>query len=100
MLLRKQRPMRSRMVFCSWRRMLKLQSMLVLYFMRLDTAVRGVHLQGSRGEHDAAGTLVLCAHLRGGATVPLPELHERRGVAQAWPFLDRSFFDTEQLHRL
>ncbi|CAO2179027.1 unnamed protein product [Urochloa humidicola] len=46
LLLRKQRPMCRRMVFCSWRRLLKLQSMLTLYFMRLNSAVRGVHLQG------------------------------------------------------
>ncbi|CAO2179351.1 unnamed protein product [Urochloa humidicola] len=59
--------------------------------MRLDSAVQGVHLQGSRGELEAAGTLILGAHLRGGTTVPQPELHQRRGVARAWPFLDRSF---------
>uniref|UniRef100_A0A0A9HIS0 Uncharacterized protein n=1 Tax=Arundo donax TaxID=35708 RepID=A0A0A9HIS0_ARUDO len=48
-----------------------------------DGAVRRVQLQGSRGEHEAADTLVTGAHLRGGAAVPRPELHQRRAMAPA-----------------
>ncbi|XP_008653335.1 pectinesterase QRT1 isoform X2 [Zea mays] len=48
-----------------------------------DGAVRGVQLQGPRGEHEEPGALVPLAHLRRGAAVPRPELHQRRAVAQA-----------------
>ncbi|OQU90232.1 hypothetical protein SORBI_3002G370300 [Sorghum bicolor] len=72
-----------------------------------DGAVRGVQLQGPRGEHEAAGALVPLAHLRRGAAVPRPELHQRRAVAQAvdpscWlpPFLGRSFVDGERWSEL
>ncbi|CAL5061715.1 unnamed protein product [Urochloa decumbens] len=48
-----------------------------------DGAVRGVQLQGPRGEHEAAGALVPGAHLRGSTAVPRPELRRWRAVAQA-----------------
>lgn len=48
-----------------------------------DGAVRGVQLQGARGELTGEGAVVKGAHLPGGPPFPRERLHQWRTVAQA-----------------